>query len=62
MSWMSEIAIMIQEAAEVGVKIELSDFTREGNELKIDGMPADEWFDAVIRDQATHDRLEDYDF
>lgn len=60
MSWMSEIAIMVQEAAEYGVKIELSDFTREGNRLMIDGMDADEWFDAVIRDADTHDRLEDY--
>ena len=61
MSWMGEIAIMIQEASEVGVKIELSDFTRVGNDLYIDGMIADDWFEAVIRDTDTHDRLEDFD-
>jgi hypothetical protein len=56
MSWMGEIAIMIEEAASVGVTLEVGDFRRLGNRLMIDGMDADDWFGAVIRDV---DRLED---
>jgi hypothetical protein len=55
MSWMSEISIMIAEAAEHGVTLEVSDFHRDGDTLTIDGMDVDEWFALVIRD----DRLED---
>lgn len=56
MSWMSELHIMIAEAAELGVTLEVGDFRRLGDRLMIDGMDADEWFSLVITDA---DRLED---
>lgn len=48
MSWMSEIAVMIEQAAEYEITLELSDFRRLNNRLMIDGMDADDWFDAMI--------------
>jgi hypothetical protein len=48
MSWMSEIATMIESAAEYGVTLEVGDFRRSGNTLLLDGMPADQWMDAMF--------------
>lgn len=59
MSWMGEIAIMITDAAEYGVALEVGDFRRLGDRLMIDGMDADEWFSLVITEDDTSDRLED---
>jgi hypothetical protein len=57
---MSEIATMIESAAEFGVRLELSDFRRSGNTLLLDGMPADQWFEAMFTDdESPVDRLED---
>lgn len=50
MSWMSEVAIMIEDARAFGVNLELSDFGRDGDTLTIDGMAADDWFKAVVFD------------
>lgn len=44
MSWMSEVAILIEEAAQGGVTLELDDFGRKGNTLTIRGIPVDVWF------------------
>jgi hypothetical protein len=59
MSYMGEIVILIQEAAEIGVTLEVSDFRTLEGRLMIDGMDADDWFNQVIRDQDSNDRLED---
>jgi hypothetical protein len=49
MSWMGEIAIMIEEAASLGVTLDVGDFRRLGDRLMIDGMDANDWFTVVIR-------------
>lgn len=51
MSWMSDISIMIEEAATVGATLTVADFRRLGDRLVIDGIDADEWFELVIHDQ-----------
>lgn len=57
MSWMGEVAIMIQDAAEQGVKIELSDFGKDDQgRLTINDVDADLWF-AIL--YTVPDRLED---
>lgn len=56
---MSEIAIMIQDAAEQGVKLELSDFGRdEQGRLTINNIDSELWF-AVL--YTAPDRLEEID-
>lgn len=57
MSWMSEIVITIQDAAELGISLELSDFRTLNNRLMIDGMDSDDWFAMVIAQQDAHDTL-----
>ncbi len=57
MSWMSEIAIMVEEAAALGVALTVGDFRRSGDHLLLDGMPTDEWFAMAYRNAP--DRLED---
>jgi len=63
MSWMGEIAIMIEDAATYGVLLEVGDFRRLNDRLIIDGMDADDWFramtDAVDAAYLADDRLED---
>jgi hypothetical protein len=54
---MSEIATMIETAAEYGVSLDVSDFRRSGDALFLDGMPADDWFAAMF--ETAPDRLED---
>jgi hypothetical protein len=56
MSWMGELHIMIQEAAEYGVTLEVGDFRRLDNRLMINGVDADDWFRAMA---SGYDRLED---
>lgn len=53
MSWMSEVAIMIDEARAYGVSLDVSDFGRDGDALTIDGMDADQWFTQVVHDSLT---------
>lgn len=50
MSWMSEISIIIETAAEFGVRLDVGDFRRSGDTLLLDGMPASEWLDAMTMD------------
>ena len=57
MSYMSEISIMIQDAAELGISLELSDFRTLNRRLMIDGMDSNDWFDMVIAQQDAHDTL-----
>ena len=58
MSWMSEIAITIQDAAELGISLQLSDFkVLNGHRLMIEGMDSDDWFAMVIAQQDAHDTL-----
>lgn len=57
MSWMSEIAVMIETAAEYGITLEVGDFRRSGDMLLLDGMPADDWFGAMF--ETYPDRLEE---
>lgn len=60
MSWMSEIAIMIESAAEFGIRLDVSDFRRSGRTLLLDGMPASQWFDAMTEGEFVPvDRIED---
>lgn len=49
MSYMSECRIIIDEAAEHGITLDLSDFyiVPETRELTIDGMDPSEWLDAM---------------
>lgn len=43
MSYMKEVATIIEEAAARGVSLDLDDFANVGGVLMIDDMPADEW-------------------
>lgn len=49
MSYMGEVVIMIQEAAEMGVTLELSDFKTLNGRLMIDGQDSNDWFEMVTR-------------
>jgi hypothetical protein len=56
MSWMGEIAVIIEQASEYGVVLDLGDFRRLNDRLMIDGMDADDWLSAMTNG---YDRLED---
>lgn len=57
MGWMKEVAMIIEEAAEHDIELTLADFRREGDFLTLDGMPADQWLEAMTGQLP--DRLED---
>jgi hypothetical protein len=48
MSYMKEVALLIEWAAAHGVTLEVNDFRTIDGQLTIDGMPAGEWVDTVI--------------
>lgn len=49
-SYMKEVALMIEFAAAHGVTLTVQDFRTIDGELTIDGMPADQWLDAMVTD------------
>jgi hypothetical protein len=62
MSWMKEVAAIIEQASLAGVELTLDDFSREGDQLTIDGMPVDEWLSMVHEIGIVPvDRMEDLD-
>lgn len=65
MSWMKEVAILIEDAAVYGVSLELSDFRTLNDRLMINGLDADDWFrqmtEAVDAAYLADDRLEEQD-